>query len=319
MGLNITELTGDKVQAIINALLALEPGLVTTTQAGKLAPDAEAIADGFIKLATSSNKGLMSKAFAALLESPEAIQFIGGKSLTQKAGFHNCLYRGKNLGTSVSAAQYSAISAGTFDDMFIGDYWVINSVTWRIAAFDYWYNTGDTNCTTHHIVIVPDTNLATGKMNDTHITTGAYVGCDFYTAANGNTHKATCKTAIEGAFGSAHLLNHRELLSNATADGKASAWSWYDSTFDLMSESMVYGAPISGAQKTGDTNFNIGIDKTQLPLFQHDASRICNRADWWLRDVVSATYFASVGNNGYASYYSAGYSLGFRPAFGIRA
>ena len=88
------------------------------------------------------------------------------------AGAHNSIYRGISLGTSVSAAQYAAISAGTFEDMYIGDYWTINSVVWRIAAFDYYLTTGNTACNTHHVVIVPDTNLYTHVMNDTNITTG---------------------------------------------------------------------------------------------------------------------------------------------------
>ena len=138
-------------------------------------------------------------------------QFYAGADIgNQNAGFHNSLYRGKKLGTSVSAEQYAQISAGTFDDMFIGDYWEINSVIWRIAAFDYWLH-------------------------------------------------------------------------------------------------------------SGDTNFNIGIDKTQLPLFQHEPSRICNRASWWLRSVVSATYFARVFTSGLASAGGASDSLGIRPAFAIRA
>lgn len=74
-------------------------------------------------------------------------------------------YRGKNLGTSVTAEQYAAIEAGTFEDLYIGDYWVINDVNWRIAAFDYYLTTGDTACTTHHVTIVPDTNLDTQQMN----------------------------------------------------------------------------------------------------------------------------------------------------------
>lgn len=32
-------------------------------------------------------------------------------------------------------------------------------MTYRIAAFDYYYNCGDTNFTKHHVVIVPDTSL----------------------------------------------------------------------------------------------------------------------------------------------------------------
>lgn len=311
-----TDATG---QAILSALQALEPGLVTTSQAGKLAPD-PSIENGFIKLATSSNKGLMSAAFAALLENPEAIVFTSGKNLTQKAGFHNSIYRGKYLGTSVTSAQYAAISAGTFDDLFIGDYWTINGVNWRIAAFDYWLNNGDTACSAHHVVIVPDSSLVSCKMNESNITTGAYIGSDFYTGNNGNTGKSAANTAINNAFGSSHILNHREYLKNAVKDGYESAGAWYDSTFELMTEQMVYGCKVFGNCMNG-TNVpaSYTIDNAQLPLFALDHSRICNRAAWWLRDVASSTYFALVDAGGYCTYVSASYSFGVRPAFGIRA
>ena len=316
---HVVDLTGPEIDAIIAALQALEPGLVTTTQAGKLAPDAECILNGFIKLATSANKGLMSKTFAALLESPDKVTFYAN-SVTGTAGFHNSIYRGKNLGTSVTAAQYAAISAGTFDDMFVGDYWVINGVTWRIAGFDYWLHHGDTECTTHHVVIVPDTNLATGGLNSTNITTGAYVGSDYYTGANSNTLKATAKSAIEGAFTAAHILTHREYLKNAVTNGYESAGAWYDSTFELMTEQMVYGCKVFG-NCINDTNVpaSYTIDNAQLPLFRLDHSRICNRAAWWLRDVASAAYFALVDGSGGCGYAGASYSFGVRPAFGIRA
>ena len=61
-------------------------------------------------------------------------------------------YRGKNLGSSVTAAQKTAIQNGTFDDLFIGDYWTIGGVKWLIADMDYWYNCGDTAFTKHHLV-----------------------------------------------------------------------------------------------------------------------------------------------------------------------
>ena len=44
--------------------------------------------------------------------------------LADGAAAHNCIYRGKNLGTSVTAEQYAAISSGKFTDLYIGDYWV---------------------------------------------------------------------------------------------------------------------------------------------------------------------------------------------------
>ena len=311
--------THDDALAIIAAIAALTPGLVTTTQRGMLAPDAEAIADGFIKLATNANKGLMSKTFAALLEDPDKIVFYAN-SVTGSAGFHNSLYRGKYLGDHVTDEQYAEISAGTFGGMFIGDYWTINSVNWRIAAFDYWLHHGDTECTTHHVVIVPDTNLASCKMNNTNITTGAYIGSDYYTGNNSNTGKATAKSAIEGAFGSAHILTHREHLQNATTNGYESAGTWYDSTFELMTERMVYGCDIFHNVQHGTNIPNFySIDTSQLPLFRLDHSRICNRAAWWLRDVASATLFACVDTGGYAACSSASASIGVRPAFGIKA
>ena len=51
------------------------------------------------------------------------------------AGYHNSVFRGKNLGTSYTAAQKSQITGGTFNDIFVGDYWVINNKTWRICPF----------------------------------------------------------------------------------------------------------------------------------------------------------------------------------------
>lgn len=71
MGFNITELTGAKIDALISALQAIAPGLVTTEQMGFLAP-ASFIENGMIKDASSSNKGLMTAAMAGIVESLQA-------------------------------------------------------------------------------------------------------------------------------------------------------------------------------------------------------------------------------------------------------
>ena len=238
------------------------------------------------------------------------------------AGFHNSIYRGKYLGTSVTAAQYAAIAAGTFEDLYIGDYWTIDNVNWRIAAFDYWLHCGNIECTTHHVVIVPDSNLVAGcPVNSTSTTTGAYVGSDFYTGANGNTGKSQCITKINDAFGSAHILSHREYLKNTVTNGYESAGAWYDSTVELMTEQMVYGCRVFGSVVNG-TNIPAPytIDNAQLPLFALEHSRICNRESWWLRDVVSSTHFVSVAGSGRCNYDSASYSsINIRPAFAIKA
>lgn len=232
--------------------------------------------------------------------------------LFNNAGAHNAIYRGKNLGTSVTAAQYAAISAGTFEDLYIGDYWVINGVNWRIAAFDYYLNCGDTSCTKHHVVIVPDTCLYNHVMNDTNITTGGYVGSKMYTEG-----LEQAKTTIKAAF-SGHVLSHRVYLTNAVTDGHPSAGAWCDSEVDLMNEQMVYGGAIFMPIANGSTVYtNYRVEKSQLPLFAHEPSRICNRATWWLRDVVTASGFAFVASYGNAACDGASSSGGVRPAFCI--
>ena len=229
------------------------------------------------------------------------------------AGFHNSVYRGKSLGSAVTAAQWAAIKAGTFEDMYIGDYWTIGGINYRIVAFDYYYKTGDTSCETHHVVLVPDTSMYTHVMNDTNITDGAYVGSKMYTAGLGQ-----AKTTINNAFGSAHILNHRQYLQNATSNGISTGGAWYDSTVELMTEQNVYGCKIFGDVVHGTTfPNNYTVDKSQYPLFTFRPDMISNRQWFWLRDVANASGFADVSYRGIANYHSASNAGGVRPAFSI--
>lgn len=228
------------------------------------------------------------------------------------AGAHNAVYRGKYLGASVTAAQYAAIEAGTFDDLFIGDYWTIGGVNYRLGAFDYFLNSGDTNFTKHHAVIVPDTCLYDAAMNSSETTNGGYAGSAMYKR---NLEQA--KTTIKSAF-SGHVLKHRIRLTNAVENGRASGSAWYDSEVDLMCEQMVYGNGILSPVSNGsNAPTNYRVEKSQLPLFQHEPSRISNRESWWLRDVISASSFADVYLTGAADYSNASNSYGVRPAFCI--
>lgn len=230
--------------------------------------------------------------------------------LADGAAAHNCIYRGKNLGTSVTAEQYAAISSGKFTDLYIGDYWVIKGVTYRIAAFDYYYNCGDTNFTKHHVVIVPDTSLYKAQMNTSNVTTGGYTGSAMY-----KSNLAQAKTTIKAAFGSAHVLTKRELLVNAVNGNTPSGWAWFDSDVELMNEVQVYGSVAWGAHD--GNGYNVASGDGQFPLFMFDRTKLHNREDYWLRDVSSATDFSIVYYGGYANRGNASNSRGVRPAFCI--
>lgn len=230
--------------------------------------------------------------------------------LADGAAAHNCIYRGKNLGTSVTAEQYAAISSGKFTDLYIGDYWVIKGVTYRIAAFDYYYNCGDTNFTKHHVVIVPDTSLYKAQMNTSNVTTGGYTGSAMY-----KSNLAQAKTTIKAAFGSAHVLTKRELLTNAVNGNTPSGWAWFDSDVELMNEVQAYGSVAWGAHD--GNGYNVASGDGQFPLFMFDRTKLHNREDYWLRDVASAPGFSGVSDGGRAGNGGASASIGVRPAFCI--
>lgn len=342
-----------KADGTISAKQAESAGIATTSEAGIVKPDGDTVtiqADGTISAkqadtATANKLGLvkpdgstvtikadgtisakqagLATAAAAGLVKPDgtSIKVAADGTISaamvveSNAGAHNAIYRGKNLGSTVTAAQYAAIAAGTFDDLFIGDYWVIGGVTYRIAAFDYYYNTGDTACTTHHVTLVPDSNMYTHCMNDTNVTTGGYVGSKMYKEGLNQ-----AKTTIQSAFGAAHILTHRNLLTNAVTEAYASAGSWYDSTVELMTEQNVYGGKVFGNISCGTAlPYSYTVDKSQFPLFAHRPDLIGNRAWYWLRDVVSAANFALVDNDGLANCTGASNAGGVRPAFSIKS
>lgn len=238
--------------------------------------------------------------------------------IPNNAGAHNGIYRGKDITDLFYDGTLSQqIANQTFDDIFIGDY-IVGNVSHRkylVADINYRLHCGDTECTTPHILMIPEKIMGTAKMNDTNITTGAYVGSKMYTE-----YLAPFKAVIQNDFETNHILSHKALLTNAVADGKASAWAWYDSTIELMNECMVYGHNAWGSHHGYET----GADKSQLSLFRLNASKIVARNDagerywYWLRGVASASEFASVHYNGDAYHGGASGAGGVRPAFLIK-
>lgn len=241
-------------------------------------------------------------------------------------------WRGRNIGDHVTDEQYAAIKAGTFEGLFIGDYWSIGDVTWRIVDFDYWYGTGGDNaCNTHHVVIMPDENIlgTTVQMNTTDDTSSGYVGSSFRSGFGGGARwdalikaRAAFSTPFIGGVVPANstgrtpqLLSHEEYLVNAATDGQPTGGAFITTDLELPSESMMYGSKIMSAMKAaGNAVRNETVSTVQLAAMAINPSLIRNT---WLRDIVSPKSFARITGNRQATASTASTSHVIRPVFGL--
>lgn len=244
---------------------------------------------------------------------------------------HNSLYRGKDLTDYFASGDMSkAIATGTFDDIFVGDY-IKKSVTvsgteykdviWRVGDCDYNYGRGSLNQDVHHVLMVPDTILGTARMNSSDTTSGAYQGSEMWT-----TTIPKYVTGILNAFGSDHVLEHKEILHN---NMNADAWSavgnnwkgasytdwsktpWATVKVNLFNTIMTYGSGI-GSSWTMDYSCN-----KQIALFRMGQNFLTN-VWYWLRDVADSSGFALVLGDGFASNFGASYTRGVRVYFLLR-
>lgn len=257
--------------------------------------------------------------------------------LPSTAAAHNSIYRGKDLTAYWNSGDMSkAIKAGTFDDIFPGDY-IIKSVTidgtaynnikWIVGDLDYFLHRGVMGTTEHHLILFPENNIGTAQMNSTNTTANGYQGSNMWKNV---IPKYT--TGIVNAFGSDHVLEHDELLTNAMNANAASPagagwigsayWNWagsYGNTdgsypwvkvkVNIFNQAMMFGNHpfASSGQEEGNCN-------KQLAAFRYGQN--FTRAYWcWLRDVASASAFASANGDGSASNYGASTVEGVRPYF----
>lgn len=254
------------------------------------------------------DRGVLSEAFnrfISRMKSELTLESLSANSIP----FHNAYPRCKYLGTSITDAQNTAIKNRTYDDLFIGDYWTINGVNWRIVAIDYYFNVGDTNFDKGNIIVMPDTVLYDAQMNTTNTTAGAYHGSLMRTQ---NLNSA--RTIAQNAFGS-HLANHRILLTNTVDASGPGSWGWYDSDgVELPNEVQIYGTRVWGSALKG---FDVATQKQQFPLLALAPQFVNTRQAYWLQDVSSRSVsdsFASVDSDGSAGSGNASTPLGVRPS-----
>ncbi|MBR1749965.1 MAG: hypothetical protein IJ740_03645 [Ruminococcus sp.] len=284
---------------------------------------------------------------------------------------HNGIYRGKDLTNIYTVDEmYARIHNGTFEDLYLGDYFTkstttdiytkftgtefaagttyyersgadllnwtytetedaaydstktyytkltkTENVTLMFAAFDYYYQMGDTACTTHHAILIPRNYgfATTSKMNPTNTTIGAYYNSEMHQTTL-PCYAKSLKTALNN-----HLLSHRTILSNTINastpsmagvgfTGASTNWAWVTIELQLMTEQQVYGT-----RAWTSSAYDIGIDYRILPVFNFINPVMFGRATFWLRSVVSSTYCAYCLGGGDASGNGASYAYYVRP------
>ena len=138
-----------------------------------------------------------------------------------------------DLGTEYTKELKEDIYSGTFEKAVVGGYLTLNDHVYIFAHADYWLHKGDTECTDHHMLIVPADSLGQGAMNLSSTTTGGYVNSDMR-AGHDDTTDPENPVHVDGAlqsvidiikndFGADNLLSHKLFLTNAVTNGAASS------------------------------------------------------------------------------------------------
>lgn len=220
-------------------------------------------------------------------------------------------------------------SKGDFDDLMLGDYIDLDSLTdgegnylWneeyqnlrcQIAAFDHYYRVGDQDNTTHHVVMQFKNCFRQKRMHSTDSNAGGYVNKELFNYLNGS-----FKNGLINAIGITPL-SIRRLLD--TYGG----WAWASEIIFLPTEAEVWGHQAwSQTTNQGIVGCPTGTS-IQYPIFSMcPQSRIKffngNRHWWWVGSpgYNANSVFANVYNNGYAYVYFASVgSGGVAPAFCI--
>lgn len=203
------------------------------------------------------------------------------------------------LGETITAEQLTAIQDGRFYDLYVGDYWEINGVKYRIADINYWKNVGypeSEEVQKPHILIVPDTTLGSGQMNANNSTSGGYRNSTMKA-----THLNNIAKALPDTFKNI-LISHR-MFSDGT---------WITTSVDLMNEVMVHGTYICT-----DNNSRQTSDTQQLSLFRLCPELKSIGQNYWLRNVAGSQTYTLISQYGDASTDAATSTYGVRPVFAV--
>lgn len=223
-------------------------------------------------LSTEGLSELILKIKSIIPESitPEQVQSLWGT--TPSGGGNSFVYtnhnggiRGKNLGSSFTAEQKAAIAAGTFDDIYVGDYWEIDGVKYVIVDIDYYLGYGNSTPTTdHHVIVFPEDVLSAQ---------GYEYSADYYGSSSiYTTYLPAIASDLINTFGN-FLINQKLVLYQT---GGTTFWGQEKCILPSMMQIQGYGQTIN----TGKEQHRV----PQFSFFRYNNALISASQRYWLRD-----------------------------------
>ena len=245
-----------------------------------------------------------------IINGTERDELIIGKSIfryagewypiaTENAQTHNATYRGQDLGP-FNETFAGDIENGTFNNMWVGDSFVVNNHTYKIAGFNYKYNHEENTGLANHLIMITDV-LSNQAMNSTDTTAGGFAGTDLFTE-----YFPQIERQLQTDFGS-HLLTFNSYLSTSIDDnGAPNNGQWFNVKACMCNSAMWWGKPSEDSNNANGTKFNLGDETEQLPIMKLNKDEQHGTSDYiWLRDIANSTDFVTVDSGGSEHTYDA--------------
>lgn len=266
-----------------------------------------------------SDKYLNGEGLEHLVEKIKSLVIVSS-GMQDNAASHNAFYVEEDITEMYNDGTFTRnVENGTFKDIFPGMYitktytaaGIESNITedFVVGDLDYFINSGDTSITrltTHHALMVTKNKIGVPVgMNTNDSTIGGYIGSEMWT-----TTIPVYATAVENAFGSSHIVEHRELLTNDINTsvkskayygytGAASDNIWTNVKLNLMNSNMVFGSQIASS-----SYYDAGNRTQQIAAMRHNSNlKIIRDNGYWLSDIMSSTSFAYVSSGGNAISY----------------
>lgn len=208
--------------------------------------------------------------------------------------------------TELTSEHFSMIANGDFSFTRVGDVFGLNGQLYRVLGFDYFYGRGALQGTTtqivddHHMVL--GTCIGQGALASSASTAGGYQSVKTTTL---NSLISSWSLPVD----SSHLLHWYDSWPNAVTNGRPTAGGWYETYYDLMTETQVFGQRICSSLNVGSNTdcWNHTLSNIQFPwfnMYSHCADLFGLGLSFsdsnltWLRDIASSERFCAVDSGG---------------------